>query len=162
MIRPATAADAQALADLWNPWIRTSAVTFNSIEKTAADMAAMIADKATAGHGFWVALDAGTLLGFATYGQFRGGIGYAHAMEHTVVLAPEARGKGIGRALMAVLEDHARSIGAHTILAGVSGENPEGRAFHAALGYSVVAVIPAVGRKFNRWMDIVLMQKFLS
>ena len=161
MIRPAMAKDATALADLWNPWIRTSAVTFNSIEKTPEDVAAMIAERAAAKHGFFVA-EAEGLLGFATYGQFRGGIGYARAMEHTVVLAPDARLRGIGRALMRVVEDHARAGGAHVMIAGVSGENPDGLAFHAALGYAEVAVLREVGHKFGRWMDLVLLQKFLS
>ena len=161
MIRPARSDDAQALADLWNPWIRNTAVTFNSIEKTAADITAMMAARAAGGHGFFVAADQ-SLLGFASYTQFRGGIGYAHAMEHTVVLAPEARGRGIGRALMSRVEAHARAAGAHVMIAGVSGENAEGRAFHLALGYREIATLCEVGYKFGRWMDIVLMQKFLS
>ena len=161
MIRPARSDDAQALADLWNPWIRNTAVTFNSIEKTAADITAMMAARAAGGHGFFVAADQ-SLLGFASYAQFRGGIGYAHAMEHTVVLAPEARGRGIGRALMSRVESHARAAGAHVMIAGVSGENAEGRAFHLALGYREIATLCEVGYKFGRWMDIVLMQKFLS
>ena len=161
MIRPARSDDAQALADLWNPWIRNTAVTFNSIEKTAADITAMMAARAAGGHGFFVAADQ-SLLGFASYAQFRGGIGYAHAMEHTVVLAPEARGRGIGRALMSQVESHARAAGAHVMIAGVSGENAEGRAFHLALGYREIATLCEVGYKFGRWMDIVLMQKFLS
>ena len=161
MIRPARSDDAQALADLWNPWIRNTAVTFNSIEKTAADITAMMAARAAGGHGFFVAADQ-SLLGFASYTQFRGGIGYAHAMEHTVMLAPEARGRGIGRALMSRVEAHARAAGAHVMIAGVSGDNAEGRAFHLALGYREIATLCEVGYKFGRWMDIVLMQKFLS
>ena len=161
MIRPARSDDAQAVADVWNPWIRNTAVTFNSIEKTAADITAMMAARAAGGHGFFVAADQ-SLLGFASYTQFRGGIGYAHAMEHTVVLAPEARGRGIGRALMSRVEAHARAAGAHVMIAGVSGENAEGRAFHLALGYREIATLCEVGYKFGRWMDIVLMQKFLS
>jgi phosphinothricin acetyltransferase len=83
-------------------------------------------------------------------------------MEHTIQLAPGASGRGHGRALMRAVEDHARMGGAHSMFAGVSGENPEGRAFHARLGYAETAVLPAVGWKFGRWMDLVLMQKFLA
>lgn len=162
VIRPAGVTDAVALADLWNPWIRDTSVTFNSIEKTQSDLADMIAARQDLGHGFFLAEDTGPLLGFASYAQFRGGAGYAHAMEHTIVLAPEAQGQGVGRALMTALESHAHSAGAHVMLAGVSGENAGGRAFHAALGYAEVATIPQVGRKFGRWMDLVLMQKFLT
>ena len=161
-IRPAGVTDAAALAALWNPWIRDTSATFNDVEKTQSDLADMIIARQKAGHGFFLAKDAGPPLGFASYAQFRSGAGYANAMEHTVVLAPEARGQGVGRALMAALEAHARSAGVHVMIAGVSGENAEGRAFHTALGYAEVALIPQVGRKFGRWMDLVLMQKFLS
>jgi phosphinothricin acetyltransferase len=83
-------------------------------------------------------------------------------MEHTIQLAPEASGRGHGRALMTAVEDHARAGGAHSMFAGVSGENPEGRAFHARLGYVETAILPQVGWKFGRWMDLVLMQKILT
>jgi phosphinothricin acetyltransferase len=62
---------------------------------------------------------------------------------------------------MEAVEDHARRGGAHSIFAGVSGANPEGRAFHAALGYGEVAILREVGRKRDLWLDLHLMQKFL-
>jgi L-amino acid N-acyltransferase len=159
MIRPATAADAPTIAAIWNALIRDSAATFNSVEYTDAHIVQMIADRCVAGHAFFVDDSGG---GFATYGQFRGGVGYAHSMEHSVHLSPAARGRGLGRALLLAVEDHARANGAHVMMAGVGGENTGGIAFHAACGYAHVATIPAVGWKFGRWMDLVLMQKFLS
>lgn len=55
----------------------------------------------------------------------------------------------------------AKAEGCHSMFAGVSGENPEGVLFHKAIGFAEVARLPQVGRKFDRWMDLVLMQKFL-
>jgi L-amino acid N-acyltransferase len=159
MIRAATAADAPAIAEIWNALIRGSVATFNAVEYADPQIVQMIADKGVAGHAFLVD-EART--GFATYGQFRGGVGYAHSMEHSVHLAPAARGRGLGRALMTAIEDHARAERVHSMIAGVGGENTAGIAFHAACGYAHVATIPAVGWKFGRWMDLVLMQKFLS
>ena len=157
MIRPATLADAAAIAALWNPWIRDTAITFASVEKTAADIVSLIETRPC----FFVAETTG-LLGFATYGQFRGGNGYATCMEHTVILSPDARGQGAGRALLQAVEAHARAGGAHQMIAGVSGENPDARAFHAAQGYHEVAILREAGFKFGRFMNLVLMQKFLS
>ena len=120
-------------------------------------------DQAGSGRAFLIgAADDGRVLGFASYDQFRAGNGYVHAMEHTVILAPEAHGRGLGRALMTAIEEHARIRGGHSMVAGVSGENAAGIAFHRALGYAHVGLLPQSGRKFGRWLDLVLMQKFLS
>jgi phosphinothricin acetyltransferase len=156
MIRPATSADAAAIAAFWNPLIRETLVTFNPVEKTAEEIASMI----TTREGFLVA-DDGDVLGFATYAQFRGGLGYAFAQEHTIILAPAAQGRGLGRALMDALADHARAHGHHILMAGVSGSNPAGIAFHAALGFAEVGRVAQAGWKFGRWHDLVLMQKML-
>ncbi|MDX5350485.1 MAG: N-acetyltransferase family protein [Paracoccaceae bacterium] len=160
MIRRATPADAAAIALLWNPWIRDTAITFNSVQKTPEDVARMIADRDALGHATFLA-EGPDLLGFATYAQFRGGIGYATCMEHSIILAPQARGRGVGRALMGALLDHARAAGAHQMIAGVSAENPDGIAFHARLDFTEIARIREAGHKFGRFMDLVLMQKFL-
>lgn len=156
MIRPATPADAPAIAAFWNPLIRDTVVTFNPVEKSESEIAGMIATR----EGFLVA-DQGGILGFATYAQFRGGLGYAFAQEHTIILAPAGQGRGIGRALMTALADHARAHGHHILMAGVSGSNPAGIAFHAALGFAQVGRIAQAGWKFGRWHDLVLMQKML-
>jgi phosphinothricin acetyltransferase len=160
VIRPFAAADTEALLALWNPVIRDTTITFSSEEKTAGSLAALVAERRAAGREFFVA-DEGGVVGFASYAQFRGGNGYAHAMEHTVILGPGGRGRGLGRALMAAVEDHARAAGHHTMHAGVSGENLPGIAFHEAVGYRKVAVIPETGWKFGRWLDLVLLQKVL-
>jgi len=67
----------------------------------------------------------------------------------------------LGRQLMHAIEDHARTGGAHSIFAGVSAANQQGVAFHARLGYEEVARLPSVGYKFDKYLDLVLMQKFL-
>ena len=157
-VRNATAGDAAAVAAIWNHHIRDTTVTFTSQETTEAGVAALIATRPA----FFVALDQGRVAGFASYDQFRGGVGYARTMEHTIQLAPGGAGRGLGRTLMTAVEDHARAGGAHSMFAGVSAENPAGRAFHARLGYRETALLPQVGWKFGRWIDLVLMQKFLT
>jgi L-amino acid N-acyltransferase YncA len=157
MIRAAEAADAAELMALWNPWIKDTSITFNAVEKTEADICAMIAERPCV----MVYVNNG-VQGFATYGQFRGGIGYATCMEHTIILSPNARGTGAGRALMAAIEADAKAKGVHQMIAAVSGENPGACAFHAAIGYQACAHIREAGFKFGRFMDLILMQKILS
>lgn len=157
MIRPATPADSAAIAAIWNPVIRDTTITFNPTEKTPQDIAAVIKARPV----FVVATQGDHITGFATYDQFRGGLGYAHAVEHTVIIAPEAKGQGLAKTLMHDLFARARAQGAHTMWAGVSGENPDGVAFHTALGFETIGILPEVGRKFDRWIDLVLMQKRL-
>ena len=157
-IRPATAADAAAIAAIWNHYIRNTIVTFNSREKSRDEVAAAIADLKTP---FFAAGQDGRIAGFATYGEFRKGIGYAHTREHTVMLAPGAGGRGLGRALLTTVEQHAAQNRIHSLFAGVSAENTDGIAFHKACGYAEVARLSGVGWKFVRWHDLVLLQKFL-
>ncbi len=162
MIRAATPNDAAAVADIWNHVIRDTVATFNSAEKPLSEVATIIATRQAAGRAFMVWEAEAEILGFATYDQFRGGVGYRLSMEHTVLLAPKAHGRGIGRALMTAIEDHARAAGNHVMVAGVAGENIAGRDFHRALGYQLVGTLPQVGFKFGRFMDLWLMQKILT
>ncbi|MCA8880181.1 MAG: N-acetyltransferase [Rhodobacteraceae bacterium] len=162
LIRPVAPGDATAIAAIWNPVIRETTVIFHTQERDAAAVAAYVAQRRAAGREFWVAAEGAAVLGFASYDQFRTGNGYAHAMEHTVILAPEAQGRGLGRALMAAVEAHAAAGGAHVMIAAIDAANRAGRAFHAALGYREVGHLPETGRKFGRWLDLVLMQKSLA
>ncbi len=161
-IRAATPTDIAAILAIWNPVIRDSDMTFNSQEKTPTLLGEELGGKAKNTHPFLLACAGSDLLGFATYGQFRASNGYAHTMEHTIILAPDARGKGIGRSLIDALEAHARHHQVHSMIAGISHANTRGLAFHAACGYREIARLPEVGFKFNRWYDLILMQKRLS
>ena len=160
-IRQARPEDCAALVALWNPVIRQGEATFNSIEKTAEGLAAEIAAKQQANQPFLLAEEDGEVQGFATYGQFRASNGYRHTMEHTIILSPAHHGKGLGRRLMAEIEAIARARQVHSMFAGVSHANIAGLNFHRAIGYVEVARLPQVGRKFDRWFDLVLLQKML-
>ncbi len=161
IVRDATAGDAATIAAYWNPQIRETAITFTTVEKNAADLARDIERHQAEGLCYLVACEADTPVGHASYAPFRQGPGYAFTMEHTVIVAPDAWGKGAAQALMASLEARARSDGIHSMIAGISHENPRAIAFHQKLGYSVVATVPEAGYKFDRWMDLILMQKLI-
>jgi len=162
MIREARRGDAAQIAAIWNRAIRDTAITFNADEKPVGEIAELIAARRAAGHAFLVEDAGGAVAGFATSFQFRGGSGYRHSLEYTVMLEEHARGRQRGRALLAALEARARAAGAHTLWAGVSAENPGGIGFHRACGFEEVAVLAEVGFKFGRWMDLVLFRKGLQ
>lgn len=160
-IRPAQSKDAKAIAKIWNEIIHNTSVTFTTVEKTIDDIEVLICERTKRALGFYVAETFGGVQGFATYGPFRSGSGYAHTMEHTVMIARRARGQGLGKALMKVLENHAHRNGIRCLIAGIGHENKDGILFHQAIGFHKVATLKQVGFKFDRWHDLILMQKHL-
>lgn len=157
-IRHATPEDASAIAAIWNPWIADTAVTFNKVERGPEDIAGLMAERAERGWPWLVAEAEGRVTGFATYAQFRSGAGYAHTMEHTIILSPEGGGKGVGRALVEALIAEARTSGVHVLIGCVSGENHDAIAFHGRLGFREAGRLTQAGRKFDRWMDLVIFE----
>ena len=86
-------------------------ITFWPTERSEAEIAGMIGARQAAGHAFLVAETPDGIAAFATYTQFRGGAGYARALEHSIHAHPGFRGQGLGAALLAAVEDHARARG---------------------------------------------------
>ena len=158
IVRTGQSADALEIATFWAPLIRETTITFANQVKTPDMVEEIIAQRQEA---FIVAETEGSVVGFATFGGFRNGPGYAGTSELSIILLDAARGKGFGRALIAELEERARKAGVHVLVAGISGDNATGLAFHASLGFKEVGRMPEVGRKFDRWLDLVLMQKIL-
>ena len=159
-LRPANDDDAKQIADIWNHYIRETIATFNPVEKTSSEIKSMLTEKRRNNLPFIVADDT-KITGFATYGDFRSGLGYAKTQEHTILLHPEALGNGIGSGLIAALEKNAKSAGIQSLIAGVSGENTLAIDFHIACGFKQVARLNQVGFKFDRWHDLVFLQKVL-
>ncbi len=83
-------------------------------------------------------------------------------MEHTIVLANSAHRRGIGRSLKAQVERDAVAKGADVMIGGVAGENHAEQGFHAKLGYEIVAIIRQVGYKFDRFQNLIFIQKILT
>lgn len=162
MIRAARPEDAASIAAIWNPIIRDTTITFWPTDRSEAEIAAMIATRHADGHAFLVAESGMRITGFASYGQFRGGPGYAHSLEHTVHVAPDMRGSGTGRALMAALTEHARAGGARIMVGAVTASNSGSLAFHRRCGFTEWGRIPVAGWKFGRFHDLVLMGRDLA
>lgn len=158
MIRPATPADVPAIRAILNRVIRDTTITFTTTEKTPADVIAMLNGPTPV----LVTTTNDHVTGYATFGPFRAGPGYARTAEHSIALDPAAHGRGQGRALLRTLEQAAAEHGITQLIAGISAENTPALAFHTACGYAKVAHLPAVGHKFGRDLDLILMQKPLA
>lgn len=160
-LRPMRETDLDAIRAFWNPMIRDTLVTFGSEEKSASAIRDWLAARDAADFGSFTALIDDHPVGFASYCQFRAGSGYVGCLEHTIILAKAAHGRGLGRRLMQAIEDHARAAGHRAMIGAVSGGNPDGRAFHDKVGYDLVGTLPQAGWKFGRAWDLWLMQKTL-
>jgi phosphinothricin acetyltransferase len=101
------------------------------------------------------------VLGFASFGDFRPWPGYRHTVEHSVHVAEPARGQGIGTALVAALLPRASSLGKHMMIAGIDAANAASIRMHERLGFERSGVLREVGRKFDRWLDLLFMQRRL-
>lgn len=157
VVRAACAADAVEIAAFWNAAITGSTATFTTREKTDADIAGLIASAPM------LVLAMGDIIkGFATYGPFRAGPGYADVAEHSVYLAPDATGAGHADALLEALETAAAQAGIRFFIAGISGDNTRASRFHARHGYVQTGHLPGIGQKFGRRLDLILMQKEIA
>ena len=168
IIRPATVADLPGIVEIYNRYVTTTA-TWSDKPQTLAERDAWFAARTEAGDGVFVAVeddgaDAGTVVGFSAYGEFRNPhwTGYRFTVENTVHLRDGWPGQGVGRALMEALIGHATDAGKHVMVAAVDSENEGSVTFHERLGFTVVGRMSEVGWKFDRWLDLVLLQRVLS
>lgn len=146
--------DAAWIATLWNGIITDTLITFTTTPKTLAEVGDMIAARPV-----FVLPDQA---GFATYGPFRPGPGYAATVEHSVYVQPALRGQGLGAPLLRHLIDHATGARHRVMVAGISGANPGAVRFHQRMGFAQVGHLPEVGYKDEQWLDLILMQKMLN
>lgn len=160
-LRLATVADADALLRIYNHEVETSTVTFDIEPRSLRQQQDWIREREGA-LGVIVAEQDGSVLGFASLSPYRDRAGYRTTVENSVYVSEAARGTGIGRALMDELIDIATQRGFHTILAHISGGQEPSIALHHACGFEVVGTEREVGRKFGRWLDVVVMQRMLT
>ena len=158
LLRAALASDLPALREIYNDAVVNTTASWDLQPWTPAEHAEWYATKVGHGHPVLVAEVNGEVLGYAAYGPFRPKAGFAATMEHSVYVRPDAQGRGIGRALLVAIVDAARAHGVHVLVGGLSADNEVSLALHRSLGFVEVARMAEVGRKFDRWLDLVLVQ----
>ena len=161
-IRDAVAEDVPAILAIYNEVIATSTAVYRDTPATLDDRLEWFNARRAQSYPLLVAVDDSGLLGFASYGDFRAWPGYRFSVEHTVHIRADQRGRGIGSELMRVLIQRALEQGKHVMIGGVDAENEASLRFHARLGFVPAARLHQVGFKFNRWLDLVFVERILD
>lgn len=161
-IRPAAAADADAIAAIYNRYIATSIATFEEEAVAGDEMRARMATVAGAGLPWLVAEDGGRVTGYAYATKWRGRPAYRFSCEITVYLAEDTLGQGIGTALYGALFELLEAQGLHLVIGGIALPNEASVALHERFGMTKVAHFHEVGFKFGRWVDVAFWERRLS
>jgi len=161
-IRAATKSDAAALADIYNPYILETTVTFEEAAIGPRDMAERIAETDSAGLPFLLADARNVPIGFAYASQWKGRCAYRHSAEITVYVGRDHWRCGVGTMLYTRLLDLLQRAGFHAAIGGIALPNESSIALHERLGFTKVAQFREVGFKFNRWIDVGYWQRLFE
>lgn len=162
LIRDVIEADLPAITDIRNDAILTTTSLWTYYPSDVANRAAFLADQRAKNYAFLAAVEGDTVLGYASFGDFRPHDGYRLTVEHSVYVHKDHHRKGIARALMLPLMDRARDIGKHVMIGALDATNEASIALHEKLGFAVTGRLPEVGYKFDRFLDLVFVQKVLK
>ena len=160
-MRLATLDDADAVRTIYNAEVTGSTVTFDLVPRSLDDQRAWLAAHAGA-HPAVVAVADGRVVGFGSLSPYRDRPAYATTVEDSVYVDRALRGQGIGRLVLAELVRLAGLHGFHSVMARIVGGHDTSIALHRSCGFELVGVEREVGRKFGRWLDVVLMQRLLG
>jgi L-amino acid N-acyltransferase YncA len=154
MIRPATRADAEAIARIYNYYVLNTTISFEEQAVSPEEMAERMAEVTTGGLP-WLALEQeGELMGYAYATKWKERSAYRFAVEVSVYLAAERAGRGLGTQLYEVLLRDLQEKGFHSVIGGIALPNPASVRLHEKFGMTKVAHFKEVGFKLGRWVDV--------
>ncbi len=162
-IRPAQSTDLPEILGIYNDVIATSTAIYSLEPTTLQERSGWLTARTASGFPVLIAELDGAVAGFASFGEFRGfWPGYRYSVEHSVHVRSDLRAKGIGRELTSALFPLATAMGKHLMIGAIDADNDVSLRMHARLGFVRVGHMREVGRKFGRWLDMVLMQRYLD
>ena len=163
LLRAATLDDAESIRAIYNVEVLTSTVTFDLVPRSLEEQRAWLTARSGA-HSTIVATDGpdGPVVGFASLSPWKEKHAYRTSVEDSVYIHRDHHRRGLGRLLLAELLSVASASGFHAVFARIVGGHDASIALHAGLGFEQVGVEREVGRKFNRWLDVVLMERILG
>jgi phosphinothricin acetyltransferase len=162
-IRPATTSDAPALAAIYGHHVLHGFGTFEEVPPSAEDMAGRLSAVTDWGLPYLVAEIDGAVAGLAYAGLFRPRAAYRYTVEDSVYIAPDRMGRGVGRTLLGAVIQVCESMGLRQMVAMIGDSGNAGSiGLHRACGFEAAGVLPAVGYKHGRWVDVVQMRRSLN
>ena len=161
-IRDAHEDDLPAILEIFNAVIAKSTAVYRDDPVPLEERRAWYMARRRGGFPVFVAEREGRVVGFSSFGEFRGAYsGYRHSVEHSVHVAASARGRGVGTELVEALFPRARALGMHVMIGAVDAQNEGSLRFHDKLGFARAGLLREVGRKFGRWLDLAFVVKNL-
>ena len=161
LLRPAERSDLPGILAIYNEVVATSTAIYAYDPSTLEERGEWFESRRRQGYPVLVAADGAEVLGFASFGDWRAQPGYVSTVEHSVHVRVDRRRSGVGRALVNALLPLARAAGKHVMLGGIDAENQPSLRLHETLGFERVAHFKQVARKFDRWLDLVFVQRFV-
>lgn len=161
-IEDASVQDAEAIAEIYNPYVLGSTATFEMDAIDAAEMARRMAAVQDAGLPWLLARQGDAVLGYAYASSWKTRAAYARTVETSIYLAPQACGAGFGKRLYVALLDRLRENRIHVAIGGIAQPNPVSVRLHEALGFSPIGCFREVGWKQERWVDVGYWQLMLE
>jgi L-amino acid N-acyltransferase len=160
--RLATEDDSEAIRAIYNKEVLGSTVTFDLVPRTSEEQLVWMDEHS----GAWpavVAVDhSGVVSGFGSLSPYRPRPAYRTTVEDSVYVDESVRGQGVGKGLLLELVRLASVHGFHTLIGRIVGGHEASIGLHEACGFEVIGVEREVGRKFGRWLDVVLMQRLVD
>lgn len=154
MIRDAHESDLAEILQIRNHAILHSTATWTDEVESLQDCSRWLTDRRAADDPVVVAEAHETVVGYATYSQWRPKSGYRFTVSDSVYVLDDHHGQGIGKMLLVELIARAKTAGRHTMIADIESSNAASIKLHRSLGFTAAGTLPQIGRKFDRWLDL--------
>lgn len=159
-IRPATRADLPGILEIYNDAVLHTTATYDYEPRTLEHRTQWFEERQREGYPIFVAVDdAERVVGWSALNPYHARMGYRFTSENSVYVAADVRGRGIGKLLLAPLIEGAKARGLHAIIAAIDATNEASIRLHLAFGFEKVGLFREVGFKFDRWLDVVYMER---
>lgn len=162
-IRPATPADLPFITEIYRESVLNGIASYEITPPSEHEMTSRFSAITSQDYPYTAAIsEDGSLLGYAYGSAFRTRPAYRWIVEDSIYLAPAARGKGVGKALLADLIERATALGFRQMVAVVGGAHPASVALHRSAGFEETGLLKGTGYKHGRWLDTMIMQRQLG